>query len=73
MPAFAAHPELRRTRFESETGPIKMPAHPDAERNVADGTVRIPRLGEHSAAIRNEFKAEPQSLDASVPTSILDA
>ena len=73
MPAFAAHPELRRTRFESETGPIKMPAHPDAERNVADGTVRIPRLGEHSAAIRNEFKAESQSLDASVPTSILDA
>ena len=73
MPAFATHPELRRTRFESETGPIDMPAHPDAERDVSDSTVRIPRLGEHSAAIRKEFEAEAQSFDTSVPTSILDA
>ena len=61
MPAFAKHPELRRTRFESETGPIDMPAHPDFERKVADGAVRIPRLGEHSAAIRKEFEAEVQT------------
>ncbi|MCY4094569.1 MAG: CaiB/BaiF CoA-transferase family protein [Gammaproteobacteria bacterium] len=73
MPAFASHPELRRTRFESETGPIDMPAHPDSERIVEDGKVRIPRLGEHSAAIRKEFEAEAQSFDTSVPTSILDA
>ena len=60
MAAFASHPHLRRTRFESETGPIDMPAHPDAVREVLDGSVRIPRLGEHSEKIRAEF-ASPTS------------
>ncbi|MYD42301.1 MAG: CoA transferase [Gammaproteobacteria bacterium] len=55
MPAFAQHPALRRTRFESETGAIRMPAHPDSERRVNDDEVRIPRLGEHSSSIREEF------------------
>ena len=55
MADFAKHPHLRRTRFESETGSIEMPSHPDSERDTADGKVRIPRLGEHSAAIRTEF------------------
>lgn len=55
MPAFATHPNLRRTRYESETGSIDMPAFPDANRRVPDGTVRIPKLGEHSSRIRDEF------------------
>ena len=62
MPAFATHLHLRRTRFESETGSIDMPAHPDTERHVTDGTVRIPRLGEHSKQLRAEFS---QVLDES--------
>ena len=73
MPAFATHPELRRTRYESETGPIDMPAHPDAEREVEDGTIRIPRLGEHSAAIRKEFEAEVRPADSAVETSSIDS
>lgn len=56
MPSFATHPQLRRTRYESETGPIDMPAYPDAVRAVEDSTVRIPALGEHSLQIREEFK-----------------
>lgn len=73
MPAFATHPELRRTRFESETGPIDMPAHPDAEREVEDGTVRVPRLGEHSDAIRQEFETEAKSSDSAVESSAVDS
>lgn len=55
MAAFARHAQLRRTCFESETGSIRMPAHPDSERIVPNGTIRIPRLGEHSERIREEF------------------
>lgn len=73
MPVFAKHPELRRTRFESETGPIDMPAHPDSERNVEDGRVRIPRLGEHSDAIRKEFEAEIDTSASSMDTSPVDS
>lgn len=55
MPAFAEHAQLRRTRYESETGPIEMPSPPDALRQVKDGSIRIPALGEHSERIRREF------------------
>ncbi|MCY4127784.1 MAG: CaiB/BaiF CoA-transferase family protein [Gammaproteobacteria bacterium] len=73
MPAFAMHPELRRTRYESATGPIEMPAYPDSERKVEDGTVRIPRLGEHSAAIRKEFEAVDEASTLSpIDTSTVD-
>lgn len=73
MPAFAMHPELRRTRYESETGPIEMPAYPDAEREVKDGTVRIPRLGEHSAAIRKEFEVETGTTTEPIERSTIDS
>ena len=55
MPAFAKHPHLRRTTYMSETGPIHMPSPPDANRQVEDGSIRIPSLGEHSENIRGEF------------------
>ena len=74
MPTFASHPHLRRTRFESETGPIDMPAYPDSERRVEDGTVKIPRLGEHSDAIRQEFKARNlSSADTTDSSTIVDS
>ena len=55
MPAFAKHPHLRRTTYLSETGPISMPAPPDANRHVEDRSIRIPSLGEHTDKIRYEF------------------
>ena len=51
------HPQLRRWAVASETGRIRMPAHPNAERAVPS-TPRLPRLGEHTAAIRREFGGE---------------
>ena len=53
MADVSVHPELRRMCVESETGEISMPAHPDAMREIS--TYRLPQLGEHSEAIRNEF------------------
>lgn len=54
MADFRAHPHLRRWNIESETGSISMPAHPDANRDPP--TAGLPRIGQHSAAIREEFK-----------------
>jgi crotonobetainyl-CoA:carnitine CoA-transferase CaiB-like acyl-CoA transferase len=49
------HPALRRVTVETEKGPIKIGAPPaklsDGVRNLG----AVPRLGEHSAAIRAEF------------------
>ena len=53
MEEFSRHPQLRRWIVESDTGDIAMPAHPD--RNRAWRSLRLPRIGEHSDAIRAEF------------------
>lgn len=55
MPDFVRHPQLRRVMVESETGEISMPAHPDAMRDLSASQPRLPRIGEHSEAIREEF------------------
>lgn len=47
------HAALRRWTVDSETGPVQMPAHPDAGRDQPRS--RLPRLGEHDRAIRAEF------------------
>jgi len=60
MPDFARHPHLRRVEVESETGRISMPAHPDAQRNLQENHPRLPSIGEHNQAIREEF-SEPQT------------
>ena len=53
MEEFAQHPLLRRWLIESESGSISVPAHPDSNREWRSH--RIPRIGEHSDSIRNEF------------------
>ena len=54
----SSHPHLRRQRVASETGGIDMPAHPNAA-GGRTGAPRLPRIGEHSAAIRREFGNPP--------------
>lgn len=54
--AFSAHPQLRRVSVDTPNGPVAMPAPPpirDGERAPSLGPV--PRIGEHSAMIREEF------------------
>ncbi len=53
MEEFVRHPLLRRWQVESETGTISVPAHPDANRQWR--SLSLPRIGEHSEAIRAEF------------------
>lgn len=54
------HPQLRRWAVASETGRIRMPAHPNAER-AAPPAPRLPTLGEHTAAIRREFAFDAET------------
>lgn len=58
---FSRHPQLRRISVESENGPIEMPAPPPRIAGEVPAPGPIPRLGEHSAAIRREFAPVPAS------------
>jgi len=49
------HPALRRVTVETEKGPIKVGAPPAQLSDGARSLGPVPRLGEHSAAIRAEF------------------
>jgi crotonobetainyl-CoA:carnitine CoA-transferase CaiB-like acyl-CoA transferase len=49
------HPALRRVTVETEKGPIKLGAPPAQLSDGARSLGPVPRLGEHSAAIRAEF------------------
>jgi itaconate CoA-transferase len=49
------HPALRRVTVETEKGPIKVGAPPAKLSDGARSLGPVPRLGEHSAAIRAEF------------------
>jgi crotonobetainyl-CoA:carnitine CoA-transferase CaiB-like acyl-CoA transferase len=51
------HPQLRRVTIGSENGPIDMPAPPPRIAGEVATPGPIPRLGEHTAAIRREFAA----------------
>lgn len=53
MAGLSAHPQLRRHRIASPTGEIDVPAHPDAERALAE--TAIPAIDEQGDAIRHEF------------------
>ncbi len=55
LAGLSAHPHLRRQKVASETGDIDMPAHPNAAL-AAPSVPSLPKLGEHSDRIRNEFK-----------------
>jgi crotonobetainyl-CoA:carnitine CoA-transferase CaiB-like acyl-CoA transferase len=59
---FAEHPALRRrsiTLPDGETAELAASAVRDTG-EVTAATARVPELGEHSAAIRREFAAEPE-------------
>ena len=62
LAGLSAHPALRRQTVASETGDIAMPAHPNAAlaASAAKEVPSLPRVGEHSAAIRAEFAAPAQ-------------
>ena len=51
------HPHLRRLRVATENGPVDVPAPPVQPSGPADD-VRLPRIGEHSDALRREFTAK---------------
>ena len=51
----SSHPQLRRWTIETETGLFSVPAHPDANRSLPPGRLRLPSLNEHGEAIRAEF------------------
>ena len=53
------HPQLRRIAVASETGPVDMPAHPNAA-SPPPRVPRLPKVGEHSASIRREFAGEDE-------------
>lgn len=54
MAEFSTHTQLRRWEVGSETGKISIPAHPDSNRKWRK--LDLPRIGEHSEAIRKEFE-----------------
>jgi crotonobetainyl-CoA:carnitine CoA-transferase CaiB-like acyl-CoA transferase len=54
MAEFSRHTQLRRWEIASESGAISIPAHPDSNRKWRK--LSLPRIGEHSEAIRKEFK-----------------
>ena len=54
LAGLSAHPHLRRQSVSSETGQIDMPAHPNAAMTRTD-VPALPRIGEHTAQIRQEF------------------
>ena len=56
LKALSAHPHLRRMTVESETGDIEVPANPNAAA-WPPKSPRLPRIGEHSERIRQEFSS----------------
>lgn len=51
----SAHPQLRRLRVDSPTGPVDIPASPLAAGQAAGRADHVPALDSHGAAIRKEF------------------
>ncbi len=53
----ARHPHLRRVAIPTETGPVEVPAPPARRAGIEPHIGRVPRIGEHTQAIRKEFAA----------------
>jgi crotonobetainyl-CoA:carnitine CoA-transferase CaiB-like acyl-CoA transferase len=51
----SAHPQLRRIRVDSPTGPVDIPASPVRGGQVMDRPDHVPAIDSHGAAIRKEF------------------
>jgi crotonobetainyl-CoA:carnitine CoA-transferase CaiB-like acyl-CoA transferase len=52
---FARHPALRRVQVETSGGPVSLAAPPVLPSDGARALGPVPRVGEHSEAIRKEF------------------
>ena len=50
-----AHPQLRRTEVQTPAGPVRLVATPIRRTGAPHCLGRVPELGEHSSAIREEF------------------
>ena len=51
----SAHPQLRRIRVQSPTGPIDLPVSPVRDGQNTDRPSHVPTIDSHGAAIRREF------------------
>ena len=61
LAGLSSHPHLRRLTVASESGDIAMPAHPNAALDPTAGAVpSLPKVGEHTQLIRNEFLGDAQ-------------
>jgi itaconate CoA-transferase len=52
---FARHPQLRRVKIDTPTGPVSMPAPPQIFGGERARPGPTPAIGSHNAAIRREF------------------
>ena len=55
---FAAHPQLRRSPVETESGALELIAHPVEDSEHATTFGPVPALGEHSERLRAEFASQ---------------
>ncbi|MEE8366412.1 MAG: CaiB/BaiF CoA-transferase family protein [Gammaproteobacteria bacterium] len=53
----STHPQLRRTRVNTASGEAQVAAMPAIRSNQSESIQTVPKLGEHSSAIREEFSA----------------
>lgn len=58
VPALARHPALRRTAVRTPGGPVQLVAPPVIQDGAAPALGAVPGIGEHSAAIRDEFSGD---------------
>ena len=55
MAGLARHPQLRRTAVDTPSGPAEVVAVAAIRDNKSDSRPKVPALGEHSQALREEF------------------
>ena len=55
MDDLIAHPQRRITAVQTETGEVEMLAPGARVKGIGESFGRVPRLGEHSSAVRKEF------------------
>ncbi len=58
VPSLARHPALRRTTVRTPGGPVQLVAPPVIQDGAAPALGPVPGIGEHSAAIRDEFSGD---------------
>lgn len=56
----STHPQLRRSKVETEAGLVEVPAVAAIRSNRPTEVLKVPALGEHSDDIRREFSENPE-------------